>query len=120
MTVCRRAPANVLLVRPVLRAVRRRQGSFGLVVRAGDRPAFTAERGDRRGGNESEQLLGQHQPHQFVAEQPVVVVRSFQWWKFGDPYRPTQFENLVIQFAYPSLTARIAQPSVALHAARPR
>ena len=118
MIVCRRAPANVLLVRPVLRSGGAAQRSFGFVVRAGDRPGFTVRCGNRRGGDEEEQLLGQHQPHQFVAEQPVVVGRSFERRQIGALHRPAEFENLVVQFGDPPLAACVAESPVGLHAAR--
>ena len=120
MIVCRRDRPAVLLVRPVLRAWRL-HAAFVRLRCSCRRPAgFHRRRGDRRGGDEREQLLVQHQPHQLIAQQPIVVLRSFQCRQFGRPHRPTQFENFVVQFGDFPRAARVAQPLVACtrHAAR--
>ena len=64
---------KVIALRLLTRLGGTAERSFAFVVRARHRHDVTGRRFDRRGGDERDELLGQHQPHPFVVQQLIVT-----------------------------------------------
>jgi hypothetical protein len=73
------------------------QRPFGFVVRGPDPLGFPVRLFHGLGRHEDEQLPGQHQPHDFVGQPTIIVIRPFERRQVRCPQGCTQLEDLVIQ-----------------------
>jgi hypothetical protein len=73
---------------------------------------------DRRGGDKREQPAIQHQPHQLIAQQAIVIFCTFPLRQLQRPDAATQIQDVVVQFSNLPRAARVAQALIPLHATR--
>ena len=98
---------------PVLQGFRRRtQRSFSFVVGCPCLLGCAVRLLHRRGRHESEQLPHQHQPHDFVDQQTIIVVQAWQRPPVRKPLRLAQIDNVVFDYSHFPRPPRVVQSPV--------